>query len=187
MGARWDPGREDHLAEGLFNGTDSSVVSANGQEIAYAEVRDGGDTVVATDRLRFAGSIDTDTRATSRPRLERAHVNIPAVQQLSALQDPVPISYWSTYVDDDFGGATNPGEVWAEIVATAAPELSFGTSGASSGSDKAGGFLQPNLELGGLSRIKGTVGKGLDRIAAGTFDPIAFWETRPRSSSASFR
>jgi hypothetical protein len=161
-------------AEGLFNGTDLSVVPANGQEIAYAEVRDGGDTVVATDRLRFAGSINTETRATSRPRLEQAHVNIPAVQQLSALQDPVPISYWDTYVADDFGGATNPGEVWAEVVATGARKLEFGTSGASSGSEKAGGFLQPNLELGGLSRIKGTVGKGLDQIAAGTFDPIAF-------------
>jgi hypothetical protein len=161
-------------AEGLFNGTDLSVVSANGQEIAYAEVRDGGDTVVATDRLRFAGNIDTDTRATSRPRLEQAHVNIPAVQQLSALQDPVPISYWDTYVSDDFGGTANPGEVWAEIAATGAPKLAFGTSGASSGSDKAGGFLQPNLELGGLSRVKGTVGKGLDQIAAGTFDPVAF-------------
>ena len=162
-------------AEGLYNGTDLSVVSANGQEIAYAAVRDGGDTVVATDRLRFVGSIDTDSRATSRPRLEQAHVNIPAIQQLSALQDPVPISYWDTYVADDFGGTNNAGEVWAEIAATAgAPKLEFGTSGASSGSDKAGGFLQPNLELGGLSRIKGTVGKGLDQIAAGTFDPIAF-------------
>ena len=158
---------------------DISSVPASGQQIAYAAARDGGETVVATESLHFSGSID-DTLISSTPKLTGADVHIPAVQHLSALPQTIPIKYWDTFVaDGGFGGSANPGEIWAEV--TDARKLQFGANQeaaasyeATAGSDKAGGFLQPNLELGGLSRIKGTVGNDLDQIAKGTFNPAAF-------------
>ena len=157
---------------------DIDTVPANGQQIAFAEAADGGETIVSTEALQLTGSID-DTFISSTPKLMHADVHVPAVQQLSALPQATPISYWGTFVSDGFGGSTNPGEVWAEV--TDLRKLQFGASQdpagtytATSGSDKAGGFLQPNLELGGLSRLKGTVGKDIGQIATGTFDPKAF-------------
>jgi hypothetical protein len=162
------------LAEKAYNeSTDTAItdIAASGQDIAYAEARNGGDTVVATETIRFQGTIDRHFRTTSTPRLEHASVSIPVVQQLSAIPT-VPIRYWSTYVDHDFGGTQNVGEIWAEV--TDKTNMEFGEPGATSGSDKAGGFLQPSLRLAGLSRIKGTVGDDLDQIGQGNFNPTDF-------------
>ena len=139
-------------------------IPADGQEIAYADVLKGGDTIAATVQLRFQGAL-TPQLTRSEPSLVDASVELPAVQKLSPV-GPVTIKYFQTYLDKDFGGPANVADVWAEVPSL--PKLSFG--GAAAGSDKAGGFLQPNLEIAGLSRIKGTVGD-VANIAKGTFDP----------------
>lgn len=140
-------------------------VPASGQEVAYAPVATGGDTTLPTDILTFGGTAD---EGTSTPHLDRAGVVIPAVEQLSPVGQ-VEIEYAKPYRDHGFGGTANAGEVWAKVIDP--PELKFGDAGA--GSDQAGGFLQPNLMIDGLSRIKGTVGD-IDSIATGGFDPAAF-------------
>ena len=140
-------------------------VPAGGQEVAYAPVAKGGDTMLPTNLLSFGG---TAGEGTSTPRLGKAGVLIPAVERLSPVGE-VAISYAQPYLDHGFGGAGNAGEVWAKVLDT--PELKFGDAGA--GSDKAGGFMQPNLMIDGLSRIKGTVGD-IDSVATGGFDPAAF-------------
>lgn len=140
-------------------------VPASGQEVAYAPVATGGDTTLPTDILTFSGTAD---EGTSTPHLDRAGVVIPAVEQLSPVGQ-VEIEYAKPYRDHGFGGTANAGEVWAKVIDP--PELKFGDAGA--GSDQAGGFLQPNLMIDGLSRIKGTVGD-IDSIATGGFDPAAF-------------
>ena len=143
-------------------------IPADGQEIAYADVLKGGDTIAATVQLRFEGAL-TPQLTRSEPSLVDASVELPAVQKLSPV-GPVTIRYFQTYLDKDFGGPANVADVWAEVPSL--PQLSFG--GAAAGSDKAGGFLQPNLEIAGLSRIKGTVGD-VANIAKGTFDPSQFF------------
>ena len=142
-------------------------VPAAGQEIAFAEVHRGGDTMVPAQELKFAGAAEL---ATSTPRLVTASVELPAVQHLSPVGH-VTIKLAQTYLDHGFGGAQNVGEVWAELDGSP-PSLSFGGSTAA-GSDRAGGFLQPDLPIRGLSRVKGTVGD-VAGTAKGEFNPTDF-------------
>jgi gas vesicle protein len=143
----------------------ASHVPAVGQEVAFAPVAKGGDTLLPTNTLHFAG---TAQQGTSVPNMAGADVLIPAVERLSPVGG-IAISYAQAYLDHGFGGTANAGEVWAKV--TTPPELKFGDAGA--GSDKAGGFIQPNLMVDGLSRIKGTIGD-VDSVATGGFDPAAF-------------
>ncbi|HEX9645492.1 MAG TPA: hypothetical protein VGC11_15980 [Acidimicrobiia bacterium] len=145
----------------------ASRVPASGQDVAFAPPTKGGDTTVPVAELRFAGAAG---EGTSVPRLADAAVEIPAVQQLSAV-GPVTIEYATAYLGNGFGGAQNAGEVWAQLTGTT-PELKFGGT-TTAGSDKAGGFMQPNLKIDGLSRVKGTVGD-VASTALGQFDPSAF-------------
>ncbi len=141
-------------------------VDAMGQDVAYAPVARGGDTVTPTTELRFLGAAQ---QGTSVPRLGDADVTLPAVQNLSPV-GTVKISYNQTYLTHGMGGSANVGEVWADV--TGAPPLSFGGS-PTAGSDKAGGFMQPDLPIRALSRVKGTVGDAA-KTATGDFDPAAF-------------
>ncbi len=142
------------------------TIAADGQNIAFAPVRKGGDTIAPTASLTFDATAFTGG---ATPQMDIAAITVDAVEQLSGT-GPVKVNYFPTYVTDRFDTGANAGEVWAELVAPV--ELGFG-EGQSSGSDKAGGFVQPNLNVAGLSRLKGTV-DDLDNIASGTFDPVEF-------------
>jgi hypothetical protein len=144
----------------------ASTVGAGGQDIAFAPVSKGGDTVTPAASLRFDGEAGLTT---SVPRLRDASVELPAVQRLSPV-GPVTIEYSGIYLANGFGGAQNAGEVWAELPAP--PTLRFG-QGAAAGSDRSGGFLSPDLPIAGLSRLKGTIGE-VAETATGGFDPVAF-------------
>jgi hypothetical protein len=154
-------------------------VTFSGQKVAYAPVRKGGDTVAKTAVVTFNGSPFVGG---STPTMVSADVTIDAVEQLSGV-GPTRIAFHESYLDHGFSAANNPGEVWAQLVRdqggdlyTVVPDapkvMSFG-QGSPSGSDKAGGFIQPNVAIGGLSRLKGTV-NDLDTVASGDFDPVQF-------------
>lgn len=142
-----------------------ATVAFDGQKLAFAEVSKGGDTIAPAAAVTFDA---TPQVGKSVPEMVTADITIDAVEQLSSA-GPVAVQYFKTYVEDGFGGS-NEGEVWAKL--TAAVDLGFG-AGQSSGSDKAGGFIQPNLKVAGLSRINGTV-NDLANIAAGDFKPAQF-------------
>lgn len=163
----WVPAGSDHLAavEDDYRESNIRTVAASGQDIAFAPVLKGGDTMVPTNGLRFDGQAGLTS---SIPTLTDATVELPAIENLSPVGE-VTIQYSGIYLTHGFGGVQNAGEVWAELPTKA--DLKFGENG-SSGSDKAGGFLQPNLPIGGLSRIKGMVSEVAD-VATGDFDPIA--------------
>ncbi len=152
--------------DSAYSASPNSTISAGGQKIAFAPVKKGGDTVSTTTALTMAGTASTTS---STPKLATASVELPAVQQLSPVGDVV-IQYAQTYLGNGFGGAANSGDVWAELTGLT-PNLAFGGTGA--GSDKAGGFLQPNMAIKGLSRISGTVGD-VAGAATQTFDPAQF-------------
>ncbi|MET0908985.1 MAG: hypothetical protein ABWZ99_05900, partial [Ilumatobacteraceae bacterium] len=143
-----------------------ATVATFGQKITYTPVRAGGDTMAPTEHLRFEGEADG---LRSRPFLRTAKVELPAVQALSAT-GPVEIAYADVFTAGGFGGATNSGEIWAKLVNPVT--LGFGP-GSSSGSDRSGGFLQPNTPVEGLSRLTGTVGD-ITGMATRQFDPVAF-------------
>jgi hypothetical protein len=143
-----------------YNRDLARFVAAAGQDIAYAEPNRSGDTTLPTRQVQLKG---TAREHGADPRLVDAEVVLPAVQQLSPV-GPVTIAYTKSF--KGFGGE-NVGEVWAKVKDPDV-ELAFGGNGA--GSDRAGGFIQPNLHIGGLSRLKGIIG---DPVAAakGDFAP----------------
>lgn len=145
-----------------------STISLNGAKVAFTPVRTGGDTMAPTANIAFAGEADG---LRSKPFMRTAHVELPAVQALSAT-GPVEIRYAGPYVQNrnGFGGAANAGEVWAELVSPVT--MGFG-SGQPAGSDKAGGFMSPDVPVKGLSRLAGTVGD-VAGTAGGNFDPNAY-------------
>ena len=158
-------------------------VAAYGQRVAFAPVATGGDTVVAVATLAFQGKAELGT---STPRMTSAEVLIPAVQQLSPT-GPVPIAYHPAYKAHGFSGVANSGELWARVLVQGEqqpehatdptvplPVLRFG-DGTSSGSDKSGGFLTPNVPIRGLSRVAGTVGDAAG-MATQTFDPKTYFK-----------
>lgn len=145
-----------------------ATVVAEGQKIAYAPVHKGGDTITPTADITFDAEPGPEA-GTSTPKMKTAHVTVDVVEQLSRVGS-VEIEYFDRFVTGGFGAADNEGEVWASL--TAASALKFG-GGAPSGSDKAGGFIQPDLTVKGLSRAKGVV-NDLDHIASGDFNPEDF-------------
>jgi hypothetical protein len=160
------------------------AVDAHGQSIAFAPSRQGGDTRLTTTRLRFRGRAELGT---STPYMSSAEVRVPAVDALSPPPAAVPIAYGDLYRAKGFANPANPGEIWAEVLVagdkpgqlpsdpvTALPMLRFG-EGAPSSSDRAGGFLAPNIPIRGLSRLAGVVGDPAG-MAARQFKPKEFFK-----------
>ena len=143
-----------------------AVVSADGQQVSFTPAAKGGETSVPTMQFTFDAEAFIGG---STPTMVDADITIDAVERLSAV-GPVTIEYFGKYLSDGIDGPGNKGEVWAELVN--AETLGFG-SGSSSGSDKAGGFIQPDLTVAGLSRAQGVV-NDLANVANETYDPTAF-------------
>jgi hypothetical protein len=168
-----------------YDGSPNRKIKAFGQKIAFGPVQKGGDTVLETESVSLRGQA---ALGDSRPHMSQAKVSLPAVQQLSAIGS-VPIVYHALYKTGGFTDPNNTGEVWAAVPLAGTqvelqgngpgddevsplPQLKFGAT-APSGSDKAGGFLSPDLPIRGLSRLSGTIGD-LDGMATQTFDAKAF-------------
>jgi hypothetical protein len=166
--------------ENEYDNSSNRKIRALGQKVAFGPVHKGGDTVLETESISLRGKA---ALGDSRPHMSQAKVSVPAVQQLSAT-GPLLIVYHSLYRSGGFTDPGNTGEVWAAIPLDASqiehatdeisplPQLKFGAA-APSGSDKAGGFLAPDLPIRGLSRKSGTVGD-LAGMATQHFDPVEF-------------
>ncbi|QNN52378.1 hypothetical protein [Nocardioides mesophilus] len=157
----------------------SRRVDLSGQKVAFVPSGAGPDPTLESAAVWLLGQAGLGE---STPRMSAASVVVPAVQQLSRT-GPIAISYFEGYVAGGFGSPA-AGEVWAAVnvggggepaqqdPTVPLPQLKFG-AGAASGSDKAGGFLSPDLPIRGLSRATGPIGD-LDGMVAGTFDPQKF-------------
>ena len=178
------------FVDGQYAGDPDRIVPADGQSIGYVPNDGGPDTHLDTEKLFFLG---TAQFGESVPRMSAATVVVPAVQQLSAT-GPLPVRFREEYVAAGFGTPTT-GEVWAEVLhnvvpgslapndPTAAdlPQLRFGApppapppgTPTPSGSDKAGGFLAPDLPIRALSRATGPIGDIASSVN-NKIDPAAF-------------
>jgi hypothetical protein len=150
-----------------------STADAGGQTVAFAPVSKGGDTAAEALSITFAG---TPVPGRSIPRMKSARVRLPAVEYLSAV-NPVQIEYAKVFIEHGFAAPANRGEVWAEVVG-AQPMLRFGGPAEGAGpvpasSAVAGGFIQPNFPIAGLSRLSGAV-SDVGEMSAGVFDPKNF-------------
>lgn len=157
---------QQNVVNTAYEADGDSTIDTHGAKVAFTPVKAGGDTMAPTTSLTFSGEADG---LRSRPLLRTAKIEVPAVQAMSAT-GPVDIRFAQAYLGNGFGGAANAGEVWAELVNPVT--MGFG-AGKPSGSDKSGGFMQPDVPVKGLSRIAGTVGD-VAGMATGTFDPAAY-------------
>lgn len=154
-------------------------IPANGQSIAYAEASKPGETAMETIILRFTGTPGDPGDLSATPEMVTTDIVIPAMRHLAPPPDattsdtatPVTMTYLPSYVTNGFAGENAAAQVFLGLDdPTSPPKVEFG-----GGTDKAGGFIQPDLPIRGLSRVLGAVGD-VDSIVSGApmFDPSAF-------------
>jgi hypothetical protein len=153
-----------------YDAAPERTIGGDGQSIAMGESSIPGDTAFETVALRFTGA-PGDPGMSSTPSLTDADVVVPAMRHLAPSSNPVTVSYAAPYLSSGFGGANAAGQVLLELASPTTISFSGGT-------DKAGGFVQPDLPVRGLSRAIGIVGD-IDSVVAPTtpgfhFDPTSF-------------
>jgi hypothetical protein len=127
------------------------AIAVGGQTIAYAESVTPGDSAFESVTLRFDGTPGPSGSGTSTPFLGEADIVVPAMRHLAPLSPTTTVKYATPYLDEGFGGKNAEPQVVFELKTAA--NISFGAS-----TDKAGGFVQPDLPVRGLSRTLGAVG-----------------------------
>lgn len=155
-------------------------IQGRGQSLAVAAPVKAGDTSVEVAHVVFDGVIDP-VNVTSRPFLVEARAIVPSMRHLAPQAPAVDLVYAKPYLADGLParalnappvpGTPNAGELILALKSTPAA-VDF-----SSGSDRAGGFVSPNLSVRGISRALGAIGESGDAPSAfdgGTFDPASF-------------
>jgi hypothetical protein len=155
-------------------------IQGRGQTLAVAKPVKAGDTSIEVTHLLFDGTIDAEN-VTSRPFLTEARAIVPSMRHLAPQAPAVDLVFAKPYLAAGLPdraldakpvpGAPNAGElILALKSAPAAVDFT-------SGSDRAGGFVAPNLSVQGISRALGAIGESGDTPSpfdAGTFDPASF-------------
>jgi hypothetical protein len=134
-----------------YVGDPEHVIKASGQSIAYAECATPGDSAFESVNLRFDGTPGPKGSMTATPFLDDADIVVPAMRHLAPSSPTTTVKYAAPYLDEGFGGKNTEPQVVFELKTPT--QMSFGAS-----TDKAGGFVQPDLPVRGLSRTLGTVG-----------------------------
>ncbi|WP_066285002.1 hypothetical protein [Arthrobacter sp. B6] len=155
-------------------------IQGRGQAVAVAPPVKAGDTSVDVAHLVFDGEID-HTNVTSRPFLTEARAVVPAMRHLAPQAPAVDLVFAKPYLaeglpargpgDKPVPGTPNAGEL---VLALKSPPAAVDFS---SGSDRAGGFIAPNLSVRGISRALGAIGESGSTPSpfdAATFDPASF-------------
>ncbi len=145
-------------------------IDAGAQSVAYAATTKAGDTSLETAVLRFVGEPGPSGSLTSTPSLENAEVVVPAMRHLAPAAPATQVSYAAPYLSAGFSGVNAEAQVFLALKNV--ETITFGA-----GTDRAGGFVQPDLPIRGLSRALGAVGDIDDLVnkpAAQKFNPDKF-------------
>ncbi|MCU1519554.1 MAG: hypothetical protein JWQ75_4275 [Pseudarthrobacter sp.] len=155
-------------------------IQGRGQSLAVARPVKAGDTSVDVAHLVFDGEIDR-ANVTSRPFLTEARAVVPAMRHLAPQAPAVDLVFAKPYLADGLPerapdgkpvpGTPNAGEL---VLALKSPPAAVDFT---AGSDRAGGFIAPNLSVKGISRALGAIGENGNAPSpfdAGTFDPASF-------------
>lgn len=155
-------------------------IQGRGQALAVAPPVKEGDTSLEVVHLVFDGEIDA-ANVTSRPFLVETRAIVPSMRHLAPQAPAVDLVFAKPYLADGLPeramnappvpGTLNAGEL---ILALKSPPAAVDFS---SGSDRAGGFVSPNLSVRGISRALGAIGENGNAPSAfdgGTFDPAQF-------------
>ena len=155
-----------------------------GQKILFAERGASGtdNTLLATRTLTFA-------LAGEAPRLLKAEVEIPQIQQLLGKTASTTMRLFPGYVASGIdAGAGVFAEVVRETPAAGDPfaAVSPETLGVTFSSDQAGGFATPNLGVSTLSRERGPLAGKVADALVDKFDPKSFFPAGTASLFGTF-
>lgn len=155
-------------------------IQGRGQTLAVAPPVKAGDTSVEVVHLVFDGEIDS-ANVTSRPFLVETRSIVPSMRHLAPQAPAVDLVLAKPFLAyglparapdaQPVPGAPNTGEL---ILALKSPPAAIDFT---NGSDRAGGFIAPNLSVKGISRALGAIGEsgnGPSPFDAGAFDPASF-------------
>ncbi|QXQ07825.1 hypothetical protein KX816_07470 [Sphingosinicellaceae bacterium] len=146
---------------------DRMTIDGYGQTVAFAPALAEAQATLGSAGARAsaeAASLDwkgVAGKVSSEPFMVRARVVIPAIQRLTPGAAPEAATYPQAYKDHGFD-AGNAGNVFLALDNTTA--LKFGSS------EHSGGFIQPDVAVGGLARSTGLVAD-VDKAVLGNFDP----------------
>ena len=158
--------RDESLAQQIISNYNENTVynqtNLAGQEIAYAESLVDGDTTLETDIITFGAQTYPTTVGEDikfHPKMQEAKVYLKQVDEMTGVRTLTGIG-----LEDD----ENDGMVFARV---ANAVLDF-----SGGSDKAGGFMSPNISITALSKLQGPVGGLIEDIKKLMFLPDQFFK-----------
>ncbi|MDH5675366.1 MAG: hypothetical protein OEZ06_24810 [Myxococcales bacterium] len=183
-GAIWVPGSPRHESWGpkkmsvtMLYDEEVSTNQLGGQRVALAEST-GDETTFETHVMRF-GHVDLEASETTSaglgipfvPILESADLAVEALRAFAGAESVLRYEFFPGYVSDGFGSG-NAGEVFLQLADDGVLDVNFEQGG----TDRAGGFLAPNMGIKGLSRTTGAVAGDLATVSAGSFDPAKFFD-----------
>lgn len=150
-----------------------------GQKIAFADpIPEKDNTSFITQDLYFANYGTGNKADFFRPKLFKANVRIPAVEQLLGKDTSTSIKLQNQYVQNGFEDAANATGVFAEIVKEdAAGKLIPAVVGLGFNAEQAGGFATPNMDITNLSRQLGALGGNPANALQDSFDPTQYFES----------
>lgn len=171
----------------LFHAEDASPryfpvrqIQGRGQTLSVAKPVKAGDTSIEVGHLIFDGEIDSPN-VTSRPFLTETRSIVPSMRHLAPQAPAVDLVFAKPYLANGLParaldaqpvpGTPNAGEL---ILALKSAPAAVDFTG---GSDRAGGFVAPNLSVKGISRALGAIGESGNAPSAfdaGAFDPASF-------------
>ena len=153
-------------------------IKGRGQTLAVAKPVKTGDSSVEVTHLVFDGEID-HVNVTSRPHLTEMRGVIPSMRHLAPQAPAVDLIFANPYLEHGLPtraidakplpDTPNGGELLLALKSAPAA-IDF-----TKGSDRAGGFVAPNLSVRGISRAFGAIGEsGGGLFDSGEFDPASF-------------
>ncbi|TRX71566.1 hypothetical protein [Carboxylicivirga sp. M1479] len=137
-------------------------MNLNEQDIAYAESMLDGDTSFETKTIHFGAEVypaSGEADIKFHPIIQEAKVFIKQLNEMTGVRQAAAIQ-----LEDD----NNEGTVFASVKDAV---VDF-----SNGSDKAGGFMSPNMGISALSKLQGPVGGELTDSKALAFNPDDFFK-----------
>ncbi|MCG6875268.1 MAG: hypothetical protein LJE97_09275 [Betaproteobacteria bacterium] len=139
------------------------VAQLKQQRVALAQSVKAGDTTVQVQEMSFDAEVESGnaklrtysaelSRPIFYPKVDEARVSIAALAQLTGSAKTNKVKWNAFYLQHGFKSA-NEGQVFVDVVSESdMAQLDFSTQG-----DRSGGFVQPNLKPGAISRLAGPV------------------------------
>lgn len=162
---------------GTYNGTsmtDKRNLTLLGQKVLFAEPGSNDNTRLVAETMNYV--VDPTG---APPRLLKADVRVPQVQELLGTDELTTIALLDTYVKDGFDAATGAFARIAKLSPTrtvdALASMNQATLGVDFQAATAGGIATPNMKVTALTQKMGPLAGRVEDAITGTWKPAEFF------------